>query len=163
MGKFTKRTAVIAGVSALAISGGAAWAAFSGWDIGGEGKASAKAAQVKKLTATTTLTENLYPGSKSPLDSKIKNPNEFDVQLTGNIKVESATVTPAGTEADTCAAAMKDDGMFTTTFPGTPTLEAGEEKDVDGDVTIGNIPQACAGKTIKIDYSFTAKSLAENP
>ncbi|GIE27673.1 hypothetical protein Ait01nite_007180 [Actinoplanes italicus] len=161
MGKFTKRTAVIAGVAALTISGGAAWAAINGWSIDGEGKANAKAAQVKKLTATTTFTENLYPGSKSPLDSTIKNPNEFGVQLTGQIQVDSATATPAGADADTCAAAMKDAGMFTTTFPGTPTLLAGEEKPVPGDVTIGSIPQACAGKTIKINYSFTAESLPE--
>jgi hypothetical protein len=161
MGKFTKRTAVIAGVSALAISGGAAWAAITGWSIDGSGKANAKAAEVKKLTATTTFTDNLYPGSKSPLDSTIKNPNEFAVKLTGNIKVDSATVTPAGADATTCADAMDDAGMFTTSFPGTPTLTAGEEKSVPGDVTIGSIPQACAGKTIKINYSFTAESLPE--
>jgi hypothetical protein len=162
MRKFTKRSAVVAGVTALAISGGAAWAAFSGWEIGGEGKASAKAAQIKKLTATTTLTDNLYPGSKSPLDSMIKNPNEFPVQLTGQIQVDSATVTPADPDATDCQDAMTSAGMFTTTFPGTPQLAAEEEKPVPGEVLIGNIPQTCAGKTIKINYSFTAKSTPEN-
>ncbi|WP_328462192.1 hypothetical protein OHA21_34570 [Actinoplanes sp. NBC_00393] len=162
MRKISKRSAVIVGVTVVALGGGAAWAAFSGWDIEGEGKANGKAAQIKKLTASTTFTDNLYPGLTTDITTTMKNPNEFPVQLTGEIAVVNATVTPAGEDATACAAGLKEAGMFTTTFPGTPTIAAGDEAaSVPGTVTIGNIPQACSAKTVKIDYSFNAKSLPE--
>ncbi|WP_430780898.1 hypothetical protein [Actinoplanes sp. G11-F43] len=159
MAKFTKRTVVVAGVTALALSGGAAWAAITGWNINGTGEANGKAAEIKELTASTTFSDSLFPGAKSPLVTNMTNPNEFPVKLTGQIQVDNATVTP---ENNDCKTALLQAGMFNTTFPGTPEIGAGLTKSVPGNVTIGNIPQACASKTIKIDYSFKAESLPES-
>ena len=160
MRKITKRSAVVAGISAVVIAGGAAaWAA--GWGIEGTGKADAKGAQIKALTATSVFDKNLYPDVTAELTTIMKNPNEFKVQLTGNAAVTGATVTPADTNADTCEAALVTPGMFNTSFPGTPEIPAGAtDFEVKANVTIGSIPKACAGKTIKINYSFDGVSKA---
>jgi hypothetical protein len=157
MRKFTKRSAALVTAAVVAVSGGAAWA-INGWDIGGTGEANGQASEIKPLTASTAFTDKLFPGAKSPLVTNMTNPNDFPVQLTGQIQVTNATVTPTD---DSCKAALLQAGTFTTAFPGTPEIAAGQTKSVPGEVTIGDIPQSCANKAVKIDYSFTAKSLTE--
>jgi hypothetical protein len=156
MRKLSKRsTAVIAGVAIVVIGGGAAFAA-QGWTIDGAGKADGKAAEIKDLSASSTFGANLYPGVKVSLATKFKNPNEFPVVLTGAIAVKSATVAPADA---TCSTALTQGGMFTTTFPGTEEIAPGE-KDVTSEVTIGDIPEECAGKKIRVEYTFDGLSKA---
>ncbi|MBG0561729.1 hypothetical protein [Actinoplanes aureus] len=158
MRKITKRSAVIAGVTAVALSGGAAWAAITGWGIEGSGEASAKAAEIKKLKATSSFTKNLYPGLATKMATTVENPNEFPVQLTGTVGVADVTVNPASND---CKTGLFAPGVITTDFPGTPTIPAlTSDHAVSSDVTIGSIPQACAGKTIKVVYTFTGVSKA---
>ncbi|GAA2682617.1 hypothetical protein [Actinoplanes palleronii] len=162
MRKLSKRsTAVIAGVAVVVIGGGAAWAA-TGWSILGTGTASASGAEIKPVTASSTFTKTLFPDRVIPMDTTFTNPNEFAVKLTGAITITHATATPednAGTAA-ACAGALDDPGMFNTTFPGSPTLAAGHDTVASTQVTIGSIPQTCAGKTITIDYSVPGVSAA---
>ena len=157
MRKFTKRSAALVTAGVVAVSGGAAWA-IGGWSIDGEGKANGKASEVKPLTATTTFTDKLFPGAKSPLVTSMSNPNDFPVKLTGQIKVDSAAVDPSD---NTCRNALVEAGMFTTAFPGTPQIAAGATVDVPGEVTIGNIQQSCANRALEIKSSFTAEILPE--
>jgi hypothetical protein len=159
MRKFTKRSAVIAGVTVVALGGGAAWATITGWGIAGTGKANAKAADIKPLTATSTFNGNLYPGVTRTLTTKMTNPNEFKVKLTGEAAVANAIVTPDDADATNCETALKTPGAFITDFPGQPTLEVTDaEQDVTSTVQIGSIPETCAGKNIKIEYTFKGVS-----
>ncbi|MEV6347792.1 hypothetical protein [Actinoplanes sp. NPDC051851] len=160
MRKLTKRsTAVAAGVAVAVIGGGAAFAAATGWNIGGTGKGTAKAAEIKPLTATSTLTGNIYPGVTLPFTTKFKNTNEFDVVLNGKSSITSAAVTPADAKATSCENGLKGTAdILKTDFPGTPEIKAGTEADVSSTVEVGSLPQDCAGKTIKVEYSFEAIS-----
>ncbi|GAA2869366.1 hypothetical protein Acy02nite_41230 [Actinoplanes cyaneus] len=160
MRKLSKRsTAVIAGVAVVAIGGGAAWAA-NGWNIGGSGSADAEAATITDLTATSTLAGKIYPGVTTKVNSGVINLNDFPVQLTAS----SAAVTSFdGTADPTCKSALAaNPGIFTTTFPDSPTIpaKATSAVPIESTVTIGDLPQACAGKAIKINYTFQGVSKA---
>ncbi|KUL29077.1 hypothetical protein [Actinoplanes awajinensis] len=158
MRKLSKRsTAVVAGVAVVVIGGGAAWAA-TGWTIPGTGTANASAATIKPVTATSTFASNIFPDANINFSTKFSNPNEFAVILTGAISITGAVVTPADANATTCAAALDDAGMFETSFPGSPKLEANTDTTVAATVKIGSLPEACASKTIKISYSVPGVS-----
>ncbi|GIF10789.1 hypothetical protein [Actinoplanes teichomyceticus] len=161
MRKLTKRSAaVLTGAAVLVIGAGAAFAAI-GWSIDGTGRASGKAAEVKALTATSTFAGNLYPGARVELATRVKNPNEFTVTLDGTVGVAGATVTPADANATDCQNTLVGTpGIIDATFPGTPDIPPGPESDVPASVRIGDLPQTCAGKTIKIDYTFKGVSKA---
>ncbi len=161
MRKNTKRSAVLAGVAAVAIGGGAAaWAA--GWGVDGDGTAEATASTIKNLSMTSIISAKIYPGLSTTMSSAVSNENDFKVQLTGSVTPKIITVTPAGAEADTCKTGLAAPGILNTNFPGTPVIPAGAKNlKLTSTVTIGeNLPKACAGKTIKIDYGFTGVSAA---
>jgi hypothetical protein len=161
MRKLTKRsTALVAGLAVVVIGGGAAWAA-NGWDIGGSGSADANAASITPLTATSTLAGTIYPGVTTTVNSGVVNPNDFPVQLTAS----SAGVTNFdGTADSTCKGALEaNPAIFTTTFPGSPVIAAhatAPGQPISSSVTIGSLPQSCAGKAIKINYTFKGVSAA---
>jgi hypothetical protein len=159
MAKFTKRSAaVIGGVAAVVIGGGAAFAAVNGWTIGGTGQAEANAATITPLTATATINGNIYPGKVTTISTAITNPNEFPVKLTGSVTPTSAVVTPATPD---CLSALTTDSVLSTNFPGTPDVPAGANGQVvTSNLTVGNLPQACAGRNIKVTYTFTSVSKA---
>ncbi|BCY14872.1 hypothetical protein [Actinoplanes sp. L3-i22] len=162
MRKLTKRsTAVVAGVAVAVIGGGAAWAAVTGWSINGSGSADATAASITPLTATSTLAGTIYPGVTTTVNSGVVNPNDFPVQLTAS----SAGVTSfeGTTDAGCKSALIANPAIFTTTFPGNPVIgphAAAPGQSISSSVTIGDLPQACAGKAIKINYTFTGVSAA---
>jgi hypothetical protein len=159
MAKFTKRSAaVIAGTAVVVLGGGAAFAAVNGWSIGGSGSAEANVATITPLTATAVINGNIYPGKVTTITTKINNPNEFPVKLTGTISPTGATVTPA---AAACLSALPNASVLSTDFPGQPAVPAGAANySVNSNLTVGNIPQACEGKKITVTYSFTSVSEA---
>lgn len=159
MRKFSKRSvAVVAGTAAVVIGGGAAFAAVNGWTIGGKGTAEAKTAEIKQLSATAVINGNIYPGKVTTITTKIDNPNEFPVQLTGAIAPTGAEVFPA---TPACLNALPNATVLSTNFPGTPVVPAGaKDFPVDSSLTVGNIPQDCANKKIKVKYTFDSVSQA---
>ncbi|WP_229071496.1 hypothetical protein [Actinoplanes sp. DH11] len=159
MRKLTKRsTAVIAGTAAVVIGGGAAWATVNGWEIGGSGTAEADTASITPLTATAQINGKIFPGKVTTITTSVNNPNEFKVQLTGTLTPTGAEVIPA---TPACLSALPNASVLSTTFPGTPEVPAGAQGfSVNSNLTVGNIPQACAGKKIKVTYTFTSVSKA---
>lgn len=157
MRKNTKRSAVIAGVALVAIGGGAAaWA--TGWGIDGAGDASATASTIKNLKATSTIGAKIYPGLRTTMSTAVTNENDFKVQLTGSVTPKGVTVSPADAK---CESGLLKPGILTTDFPGTPEIPAGANgMNVTSNITIGDLPKECAGKTIKVDYTFTGVSKA---
>jgi hypothetical protein len=160
MGKNTKRSAIVAGVATVLIGGGvAAWAA-TGWTIGGNGTSDAKASSITPLTATSTFANTLYPGLQTTMLTKVKNPNEFDVKLTGSVTPGAITVSGSDPDAITCKNGITPT-TFSTNFPGTPTIGKGAtDQSVTSNVTVNDLPQACAGRTIQVTYTFTGVSQA---
>lgn len=182
MRTFTKRSAVIATVSALALSGGAAFA-FNGWSVNGSGKANASASKITELTATSTFADAIYPGLKTKVSTVVINLNDFPVQLTSNsAKIVDITVKGGSTpriaddtaRADDstrfdpaigeCKTGLAKDGVINTDFPGNPvvpsTAASKTGHTITSNVTFGSIPQACAGKSIEIKYTFAGVSHA---
>ena len=158
MRKITKRSAVVAGAAAVIIGGGAAAWAVNGWTIGGKGSAEAQAATITPLEASATIKDKIYPGLKTTITTSVKNLNDFPVQLTGKIQPTKVTTSPATPE---CEKGLLADDMIITNFPGTPVVEAKTTKpNIPSAVEFGDLPQACAGKTITVQYDFTAVSKA---
>ncbi|MEU4237998.1 hypothetical protein [Actinoplanes sp. NPDC026619] len=166
MGKNSKRSAVVAGVAAVIIGGGAAAWAFTGWTVGGTGTADADASKIIPLTATASLGSNIYPGKVTTITMKVTNQNDFKVKLTGSISPTAFTVSGANTAAEntTCYNALIANAatvVTATNFPGTPEIASGAvNASVDSNVTIGDLPQSCAGLHIQASYTFTATQLA---
>jgi hypothetical protein len=160
MRKNTKRSAIVAGVATVLIGGGvAAWAA-TGWNIGGSGTSDATAATITPLTAESTFAKSLYPGLVTTMLTKVTNPNEFDVKLTGSVTPGAITVSGADPDATSCKNGITT-STFSTNFPGTPTITKGAVgQDVTSNVTVNDLPQTCAGKTIHVTYTFTGVSQA---
>ena len=158
MAKLTKRSAAVAaGIAVVVIGGGAAFAA-NGWTIGGTGTAEANAAKITPLTATATVAGNIFPGKTTTISTAITNPNEFKVKLVGTIEPTNAVVTPADND---CLNGLGAQGVFVTNFPGTPEVAAGAKGQVvSSNLTVGDLPQACAGKKITISYKFDSVSQA---
>ncbi len=164
MRKNTKRSAVIAGVAAVAIGGGAAAWAFTGWNIGGNGSGEANASTITPLTAESSFKETLYPGIKTSMLTKVTNSNEFAVKLTGKIEIkpDGVTVTGGANDNDCKTKLLTTKDVLVTTFPGNPTVPAKTaNQDITSEVKIGDLPQSCAGANIKVSYTFTSASLAE--
>jgi hypothetical protein len=156
MRKNTKRSAVVAGVATVIIGGGVAAWAVTGWDIGGSGTANASASEVKDLHAISTFNHSLYPGFEAQMATTVGNDNEFPVKLKGTVGITDVSVTPA---SDACKAGVAAPGVLTTTFPGTPTIPAGEQNfEISATVKVGELPQACAGRAIAITYSLPGTS-----
>jgi hypothetical protein len=92
--------------------------------------------------------------------TKVTNPNEFDVKLTGSVTPVSVTVTPADANATACQSGITTT-TFTTDFPGTPTItKLTTNQGVTSNVTVNDLPQTCAGKVIHVTYTFTGVSQA---
>ena len=155
MRKMTKRSAIITGVAVAAVGAGAAAWAANGWEIGGSGTAEAKAAEIVPLQAEGKVKGNIYPGLKTTIDLVVDNKNEFPVKLTPNVKPTTYTVTPTTPD---CFNGLTAAAVQTTNFPGDATIPAKEKKTVVSNITIGSLPEACAGKTLKVNYTFTAES-----
>ncbi|MEU4428126.1 hypothetical protein AB0F81_46515 [Actinoplanes sp. NPDC024001] len=164
MRKITKRSAVIAGITAVALGGGAAWAAIAGWNITGTGTAEATAASITKMSATSKLDKTLYPGLVTTMVTEVANGNEFPVKLTDKISVTptDVVVTPSDDTAVKCKEnLLKTADVIVTDFPGEPTIAAGATKQkIQSSVKIGSLPQDCASKTIKVTYGFSGTQQA---
>ena len=155
MRKMTKRSAIVTAVAVAAVGAGAAAWAANGWQIGGEGSAEAKAAEIIPLKAEGKVKGNVYPGFATTIDLEVDNRNEFPVQLSPGVKPTTYTVTP---NTPDCYNGLTGDAVKTTNFPGDATVPAKQKKTVVSNITIGSLPQACAGRTIKVNYTFTAES-----
>ncbi|MEV4350383.1 hypothetical protein AB0J83_38495 [Actinoplanes sp. NPDC049596] len=157
MRKMTKRSAIITATAVLAVGAGAAAWAANGWTIGGTGSGTAEAADIIPLTASATVAGKVYPGFKTTMALRVKNDNSFPVQLTAPITPTGFSIAP---EDNACSSGVTAGAVAKTSFPGTPTLLAGEEKTVTSNIEIGDLPQACAKKAFTFQYSFTAVTVA---
>jgi hypothetical protein len=93
MRKISKRAAIIGAVTALAIGGGVAWAA---WSITGTATATASSLEAQEVVVTGTAV-GLYPGGSVDMVLEYDNPNPFDVDIT------SATITSITSSEPGCA------------------------------------------------------------
>ncbi len=166
MRKNTKRSAVIAGVAVVAIGGGAAaWAAVNGWNVKGEGTGTAKAAEILLLTATSDMgAVKVYPGLVARVDVTVQNPNEFPVKTT-NAAVDAYDVTvTGGTNAKKCKDGLTAESLVAKFDPNAfvPKKQAGAagSATVGSTVTVGNLPEECAGGTFVVKYKFNTVSAA---
>jgi hypothetical protein len=79
MRKITKRSAAVIAVTAVAIGGGAAWAA---WLVTGDGETTVQAGKSVKLDlAGSPIIGTLVPGSTSDIKFDVENQNKFPVQI----------------------------------------------------------------------------------
>ena len=169
MRKNTKRSAIVAAVGAVIIGGGAAAWAF-GWGVTGTGSATGKTSEIKALTSVTDLGgQNVYPGAKATVWTTVTNPNDFPVKLKSDAvkvtKVYTGTGT-AKTDGGTCAgpinSAIGPNGLIVPSFIGTPIVPGkGGSKQVNLEVNVGDIPEACANKSIEVTYTFTGQGVSD--
>ena len=112
--RMSKRTAVIGSVSAVALAGGIAYAA---WTVNSTGSASAQAGQSQSVTfAAGTTTGTLYPNNTAVnVTADATNPNPFAVSftipntavVTSNIAAcDTSTVTFTGATITVAASAV---------------------------------------------------------
>jgi hypothetical protein len=104
--RLTKRTAVIASVSAVAIAGGVAFAA---WTISGSGSASAQGGTASPVSFSAgSPSTTLYPGATGVVVyANATNPNPFpvDFMVSSTSSVNLGDCTPVGAVAFTPAGA----------------------------------------------------------
>ncbi|GAA0416476.1 hypothetical protein Aca07nite_08880 [Actinoplanes capillaceus] len=95
MPKYTKRSVALITAGVVAVSGGAAWAA---WTILGDGSATATAGTAAELDITGTSITALVPGGTSDVTLTVSNPNTFPVKVT-SLEFVSITTTKSGCDA----------------------------------------------------------------
>lgn len=154
MRKMTKRSAIITTTAVLAVGVGAAAWAVNGWTINGTGKGEAQASEIIDLTAEAKVDKPIYPGLKTTIAMTVDNKNDFPVQITSDITPTRFTVEPATPGCALTPAAVKGSD-----FPGPkPVISAKKKETIQSNIEIGDLPQACAGKKLKIEYNFKALS-----
>jgi len=122
MGKMKKRIAVLGTVTALAIGGGFAWAA---WTSNGNGSASAQAGSAAGLEVAATggdapkVVGDLVPnGSAADLQLKIVNKNKYQVKLT-KLTLVNIVVSPSpGSETGCTSSTNSTTAALTATNAG---------------------------------------------
>ncbi|GAA2614348.1 hypothetical protein [Paractinoplanes durhamensis] len=162
MGKNSKRSAVVAGVVAVLIGGGAAAWAFTGWNVGGTGTADATAASIKALTGTADLGGTLYPGRSVNATAAVTNPNDFPVVLNNGIVTTSVKASGGNSKtglADCNTALANSD--ISASFSNTPSLGVSPSpQNVGLAVTVNELPQVCAGLHIQVSFTFSGVQTA---
>jgi hypothetical protein len=164
MRKLTKRSAAITAAAVVAIgAGGAAFAAATGWDIGGTGSAQADTATILPLTATANMgAAKVFPGLVTTVSTAVSNPNDFPVSLNQTPVVPTGVTVTVGTGAAACQTHLSaHPEILTASFPAwNSKITAGAVgQAATADVAISNtLPQSCAGSHIVITYTFTGTS-----
>lgn len=107
MRKFTKRSVALVTAGVVAVSGGAAYAA---WLISGGGSSSASASTSQGLTLAdlgpagtsgdVTVDPAFFPGSTNAVAFTVVNPNPFPVRITGVTLTVGDSTTNAACEAE---------------------------------------------------------------
>ncbi|MEV0897704.1 hypothetical protein [Actinoplanes sp. NPDC049802] len=95
MPKYTKRSVALVTAGVVAVSGGAAWAA---WSILGGGSATATAGSAADLEVTGASITALVPGGTSDITLTVANPNTFPVKVT-SLNFVGITTNKAGCDA----------------------------------------------------------------
>lgn len=159
-GYWPKRAVAIGMVSTAVIGSGVA---FASWSASGTGTAAAKAgtaSAVTGVTATTTTSGTLVPGSSVPLVVNIHNPNAFPVTVTA-ITVSSGA--PSGAPGGNCTATSS--GVTTTGVSATGlTLVVQPNSDNTYTSPTNNVSMAttsdnsCQGGTFTWSATVTATS-----
>lgn len=157
MRKMTKRSAAIVAVTAVAIGGGAAYAATA-W-FSGTGKATAASSEAKPVAAVATIADGakLWPGKNVNAAVSVTNPNDYPVKVTGleNVLVKSnksgCTAENADVTLGEVPANMTVGGKPAGFVDATPT-DLGNWTDF---VKMGsNADPACAGATFTITFGL---------
>jgi hypothetical protein len=158
MRKFSKRSMAITAAAVVAVgAGGAAFAAATGWDIGGTGTADASTSTIVNMTATADMgTNKVYPGLVTTVNTAITNLNDFPVNLNTTAITPTGVQVTVGAGAAACQTAlMGAPSTLTATFPATTIGAGATGQVVAASVAIANtLPQSCAGSHIKLFYSF---------
>ncbi len=162
MRKITKRSAIITGVTVVAMGAGAAAWAANGWTITGSGTAQADAATITPLTGIATIAGKVWPGKATTISMQVNNSNEFPVNLTTTSFVPGQiTVTPAGDDATACKTELTSSALEAVGNPsGSSTIPAFGNTTVTAALTVGDLPLKCAGKSFSLAYTFTGVSAA---
>ncbi len=147
-----RRVAVVAGLTALLLVLGLAFAA---WLATGNGLGGAKAGVAQPMTATAgTPTSLLYPGGVADVALSIANPNPYPVRVTGISGVGPITSDKDGCEPGTHSVTFADqtgawnvppDGTLAVVLPGVAAM---------GDAS----PDACQGATFSIPLAIVGAS-----
>jgi hypothetical protein len=161
MRKITKRSTAIIGATVVALGGGAAWAATSGW-FNGTGDVTAQSAEVKQVTATASVADALWPKRTVNATLSIGNYNSYPVTANGiqdgSIAVsayDNATDAAANTLSQTCDGNSAD--IHLGTFSSVD-VDAGAwaTPTFSNFVSMGpNAPVNCANKIFKIHFVMT--------
>jgi hypothetical protein len=157
MRKITKRSAVIATASVLAVgTGTAAFAYASGW-FNGSGTVYANSSTVQPVTTTVVLSDasqKLYPGKTVAISSvTVSNPNDYPVLITA-LTLDTLT----STKGAGCTKGNADVSFGA--VPANTIIPAGQSPtSVNlGSVTMGgNGDVACAGGTFTFGVKMTGE------
>ncbi|MFI5916385.1 hypothetical protein [Dactylosporangium sp. NPDC051541] len=147
--RITKRTAVIGTVSAVALAGGIAYAA---WTITGSGSAGASASTAQPVSFSNTTVGTLYPGATVDVRATASNPNPFPVNYTAPatpaITVTGGTGTCASTNVIFTAGGAVGIGPASGSTPGTANNAAFGTLKMINDAADG-----CQGATFTVDLA----------
>ncbi|HEX8628990.1 MAG TPA: hypothetical protein VF755_12550 [Catenuloplanes sp.] len=153
MSKNPKRTVTIVAATALAVcAAGAAWA---GWDVSGEGTATASTETAKPVTADIATVSPLFPGARAQVVVTANNPNRFAVDIPKdkvNIDPRTATVTGGSGHCVNLD--------ITVHLPANIVIPANARNyqlRVDDLIVMGNNPDdGCQGARFVLPFTFTA-------
>jgi len=154
----SQRTAVIMLVGVIVA--GIASVAWAAWKVTGDATGTARAAEVTALRATATPKSSLYPGGRSDIVVRVRNPNEFAVEVQSFASDTDVTVDAAH------AAAGCQAGNVTVV----PTNNLGHRVEPRGEHTFtvqdavhmaAAAPQACQGATFQITLALAGVSLPD--
>jgi hypothetical protein len=161
MRKITKRSAAIIAVTAIAVSGGAAWAA--NWYLSGTNSASASATTIQAVDVTLTASSQLYPGAKANAVLAAKNPNPYAVKVTGVSGTPVVTVTGGAQNVDRASACTPATAGITlkptfgsgVTVPGNLTNLTNVDTVSQVIEMASTAPESCAGATFTVSFTTT--------
>ncbi|MGK5679138.1 hypothetical protein [Actinoplanes sp. URMC 104] len=163
MRKMTKRSAIITGVAVVAIGSGAA-AFAAGWGVKGSGTGSATASTIQDLKGSASVGDKVFPGAKTTISLTFTNPNDFPVVVDFSSFKPGAPTVKNDDDKKSCATGLAsatkliEDLKPKGAAPKVPGK--GGSAEVGADLTVGDLPEACAGKEISFAYTFTGTSAA---
>lgn len=161
MRKFSKRSIVIAAVTAAALASGGI--AYASWVVTGQGRASVQAANVHDLKVSdVTLKGELIPAGTADLKFNLANPNSFAVLVT-SITIDYSNLTVDTQHLD-CVKAnivnrnvnLKESFVLAADHSETVVMNRAIELSKAA-------PKTCAGASFTIPVTVTGESTPQAP
>ncbi|GGN17295.1 hypothetical protein FHR83_005007 [Actinoplanes campanulatus] len=159
MPKYTKRSVALITAGVVAVSGGAAWAA---WSLTGVGESSAAAGQVVELDVTDASIvldpTTFFPGSKHDVTFSVSNPNPFPVLITGFAIEQIASKNAAACASTNVVELAGATTTSTLTLPANSGPQTIKYEDAIG--MIADAANGCQGVGFDFDVALDATSNA---